>query len=154
MSYQISKTKLSKIVYNWKKMITVHPSQQLSNVIDKFVLAIKKKSSLVNLPWLFCQIDMPRDPLSKYGRPFVNRHQISWNLHLQCIETHVSWTWYRVLITPKIALQYCFKLKPNPAHPAYSCVFQPKFQDGFEGNPERGPLSIRMKSIQSRWYLI
>ncbi len=37
------------------------------------------------------------------------------------------------------------KLKSNPANPAYTCVFQPKFQDAFEGNAERGPLGIRMK---------
>ncbi len=45
-----------------------------------------------------------------------------------------------------MALQYCLKLKSNPANPAYSCVFRPKFQDAFEGNPERGPLGIRMQS--------
>ena len=46
----------------------------------------------------------------------------------------------------KLALQYCLKLKSNPANPAYSCVFQPKFQDAFEGNPKRGPLGIHMKA--------
>ncbi len=45
----------------------------------------------------------------------------------------------------KLALQYCLKVKSNPTNPAYSCVFHPKFQDAFEGNPERGPLGIRMK---------
>ena len=45
----------------------------------------------------------------------------------------------------KLALQYCLKQKLSPANPAYSFVFQPKFQDRFEGNPERGLLGIRMK---------
>ena len=37
----------------------------------------------------------------------------------------------------KLTLQYCLKLMSNPANPVYSCVCQPKLQDGFEGNPER-----------------
>ena len=37
-------------------------------------------------------------------------------------------------------------LKTSPSDPAHSCVLQLKFQDGFEGNPEGGPLGIYMKS--------
>ncbi len=38
------------------------------------------------------------------------------------------------------------KIGTSPGQSSFVCVFQPKFQDGFEGNPERGALGIRMKT--------
>ncbi len=48
---------------------------------------------------------------------------------------------------PKLALQYSLKLKSNPVDSAYSCIFQSKFQDTFEGNPESGHLGIHIVTV-------
>ena len=46
-----------------------------------------------------------------------------------------------------MALNYCLKLKSNPANPAYSCIFRPKYKEEFATRTNLvAPLGIRMEN--------